>query len=72
MLTFKKVNKELAKHPKWAGEELVQGEGYLYFVGGNSDMWYTSNIAVCKLNHTTLESIVQDFEQFVKEYEEKQ
>ena len=71
MLTFKKVNKELAKHPKWAGEELVQGDGYLYFMNGNADMWYSSSIPVCKLNHVTLEMIIHDFEQFVAEYERK-
>ncbi|MGZ8888015.1 MAG: hypothetical protein ACXW1D_00485 [Halobacteriota archaeon] len=65
MLTFKAVNKAIAKRPGWAGEELVQGEGYLYFYGGNASAWCSSSINVYRLNHTTLESILEDFDTFV-------
>ena len=68
MLTFKAVNKALAKRPNWNGEELVQGEGYLYFTGGNSSAWAQCSIPVCKLNHTTLDSIIADFDEWSEVY----
>jgi hypothetical protein len=68
-LTFKAVNKVIATRPGWTGEELVQGEGYLYFMEGNSHAWRGgSSIPVARLNHTTLEHIVADFDRFVADH----
>ena len=66
-LTYKAVNKALQGRPGWAGEELVRGEGYLYFTEGKADQWHDGcSIPVCYLSHTTLESILEDFDNFVK------
>lgn len=52
-LTLKRVNAALAA--KGIAERLVQGRGYLYFTDGDSHKWYSSSVAVCWLNHLTLE-----------------
>jgi hypothetical protein len=67
-LTFNLVNEALKTRPGYAGEELVQGNGYLYFQEGNASAWRGgSSIPVCRLGHTTLQSILADFDQFVKD-----
>ena len=53
MLTLKTVNAAIAA--KGIAAELVQGEGYLYFVGDAVDGAYTTSVAVCRLNHLTLD-----------------
>lgn len=68
MLTYKQVNKALAALPGYAGEILVQGNGYLYFMDGNAHKWETCAIAVCRLNHTTLQSVLETFAQYVQDY----
>ena len=51
-LTTRQVNKALAN----AGikGELVQGNGYLYFVGDDFDRCYSTSVAVCWLNDLSL------------------
>jgi hypothetical protein len=55
-LTFNYVTAVLREHG--IQETLVQGEGYLYFVDGEAFSWYSQSIPVCRLNHTTMESIL--------------
>ena len=52
-LTLKKVNAALAA--KGIPERLVQGNGYLYFVEGDAAGWYSSSVAVWRLNDLSLE-----------------
>lgn len=71
-LTFNLVNEALKSRPGYAGEVLVQGNGYLYFMEGDASAWATgSSIMVCRLNHTTLTNILADFDHFVQSHAEK-
>ena len=60
-ITFKQVNAAL----KAAGidAELVQGDGYLWFDGDEASQWYSSSVAVFRLNH------IPDVQWWVREYE---
>ena len=53
-LTFARVNAAL----KAAGidAELVQGDGYLYFAGPAVEFASSTSVAVCRLNHLSIES----------------
>lgn len=59
-LTRKAVAKALVAEGFPADIELVQGNGYLYFAGGNCHEWYSSSVYVCYLGHLTLEQWVQE------------
>lgn len=65
-LTLKKVNAELKKLYK--DVELVQGKGYLYFIG--EDVKYVKEQSVggvYKLNDQTLEAWLRDAKEKVEE-----
>lgn len=53
MLTIKGVNKAIAARGIKA--EICQGDGYLYFFGDDVELAYSTSVAVCRLNHLTLE-----------------
>ena len=63
MLTLKAVNKAIAARGIKA--ELVQGDGYLWFSGDDVEFAYTTSVAVCRLNHLTLERWMQELDDFV-------
>jgi len=65
-LTLKTVSKAVSEAVGFE-LELVQGNGYLYFAGTDntpSDLdpsgWYSSSVAVCRLNHLPLERWIQE------------
>lgn len=68
-LTFAGVNKALKA--EGINAELVQGEGYLYFVGDDVELAGSTSIYVCKLNHTTLDIILADAKRFKAEHTER-
>ncbi len=51
--------------------ELVQGDGYFYFVGDEADEWYSSSVSVYRLNHLSLEGWIAEYEAKRKEYAER-
>lgn len=55
-LTINLINKNLP-----AGYELVRGEGYFYFFGGDSASWEQSGVYVNRLNDLTLEQWLDEF-----------
>lgn len=63
MLTLKAVNKAIAARGIKA--ELYQADGYLYFYGDDVDLAYTTSVAVCRLNHLTLERWMQELDEIV-------
>jgi len=65
MLTLKAVNKAIAARGIKA--ELIQGDGYLYFVGDDVEYAHTTSVSVCRLNHLTLERWMQELDDFVAE-----
>ncbi|WP_338924611.1 hypothetical protein V0M98_33890 (plasmid) [Pseudomonas silesiensis] len=52
-LTFASVNEALAKIG--AKEQLVKGNGYLYFTGGGAASWPSCSVMVPRLSDYTLE-----------------
>jgi hypothetical protein len=52
-LTFTSVNEALAKIG--AKEQLVKGNGYLYFTGGGAASWPSCSVMVPRLSDYTLE-----------------
>jgi hypothetical protein len=69
MLTFKKVNAAIAARGIKA--ELVQGNGYLYFAGDDVQHAFTTSIAVCKLNHIDLSSLLDSLDAIVANSKER-
>lgn len=63
MLTIKGVNKVIAARGIKA--EICQGNGYVYFFGDDVEFAYTTSVAVCRLNHLTLERWMQELDDFV-------
>lgn len=59
-LTLKTVAKALVAEGFPADIELVQGNGYLYFAGGDAHTWYSSSVYVCRLNHLTLDQWITE------------
>lgn len=55
------VNKLLAACER--EERLVQGNGYIYFTGGDSHEWYTSSVPVAKVSHITIRRLLETFEE---------
>jgi len=55
------VNKLLAACER--EERLVQGNGYIYFTGGDSHEWYTSSVPVAKVSHITVRRLLETFEE---------
>lgn len=66
-LTLKRVNAVLAA--AGAREELVQGNGYLYFSEGEAHCWPNCSVPVCRLNHLSLEQWVNEWRQLKGDYE---
>lgn len=64
MLTLKKVNKALQE--LGAQEILVKGEGYYYFIEGNSYSWETSSVMVMTLNELSLEEWIAEWKSLSK------
>ena len=52
-LTLKTVNKAIAD--KGIKAELVQSKGYLYFIGEDVELAYTTSVCVPRLNRLSLE-----------------
>ena len=40
--------------------EVVQGRGYVYFIGDDFDHCYSTSVAICWLSHSTVEEWVDD------------
>ena len=59
MLTLKKINKAL--QDLGSQEILVKGEGYYYFIEGNSYDWNTSYVMVMTLNELSLEEWIAEW-----------
>lgn len=59
-LTLKSIAKALVAEGFPADIELVQGDGYLYFSGGDAHTWYSSSVCVCRLNHLTLDQWIAE------------
>lgn len=62
-LTIKSVNKAIAARGIKA--EIFQGDGYLYFYGDDVELAYTTSVAVCRLNHLSLERWMQELDDIV-------
>ena len=67
-LTFKTVNAALAA--AGAKEVLVQGNGYLYFAEGDADSWPEVSVAVCRLNHMSLERWIEEWRRLKAQYDD--
>lgn len=61
MLTLKKVNKHLHENGMPEDIELVKGEGYYYFAGGNTYAWKETGVYVYRLNHLSLEGYLDAY-----------
>ena len=42
-------------------EELVRGNGYLYFSSDEASGWYTSSVPVCYMRHLSLEQWIEEW-----------
>lgn len=60
------VNKAL----KAAGyaEQLVQGNGYWYFVDGDAAKWFSSSVAVYRLNELSIERWIDERNRLANDY----
>jgi exopolyphosphatase/pppGpp-phosphohydrolase len=59
-LTMKKVNAAI-KAAGGGSVELVKGDGYFYFAGGESEEWNSTGVYVYTLNELTLERWVEEW-----------
>lgn len=59
-LTLKGVAKALVAEGFPADIELVQGNGYLYFWGGDCASWHSSSVYVCRLNDLPLATWIEE------------
>ena len=66
MLTLNKVNKTLQKYDPEV--ELVKGNGYFYFCGGDCSDWYTSSVYVCRLNQLSLDRWIEEYLSLKQKY----
>ena len=41
-------------------EELIRGNGYLYFWSDEASGWYTSSVPVCYLSHLSLQQWIEE------------
>jgi hypothetical protein len=59
MVTCKQVNKAI----KALGgeEELVRGDGYMYFVGGDTENWEQSSVYVPRVGDLTVERWIEEY-----------
>jgi hypothetical protein len=60
-ITIRQINAELKRIGK--KEELVAGRGYFYFVGPGTGNWYSTSVAVYRLNHLSLAQWVEALEE---------
>jgi hypothetical protein len=60
--TIRKVNEAL-QAAGFEGVELVKGNGYWYFSGGDAMGWYSSSVMVYHLNALTVEQWVAEARQ---------
>ncbi len=60
-----RLNRALAK--AGVAERVMQGNGYVYFVDGDSSSWYSSSIPVCWLRDLTPEDVLRYHAQMSKE-----
>lgn len=66
-LTIKRINKELENRGH-KGIELVKGEGYFWFTGGETASFRSSSVYVFRLSHLTLDEWVQEYENMLEEH----
>lgn len=59
MTTTKQVNKAIAA--LGGSEELVKGDGYCYFVGGDTENWEQASVYVPRIGDLTVEQWVDEY-----------
>lgn len=42
-------------------EELVKGNGYFYFAGGNTGSWYSTSVYTYRLSDLTLDQWIDEY-----------
>ena len=57
--TIRRVNEALAA-AGFRGVELVRGNGYFYFSGGDADRWHTTAVYTDRLTGMTVEQWVDE------------
>lgn len=58
-VTIKKVNEAIKK--LGGSAELVKGEGYFYFAGGDCEEWNSTGVYVYTINELSLERWIEEW-----------